>query len=191
MRLDELATIRPGFISRKKPDYSDSGNFRIIRMQDVKDDNTIDWLNVERVDIDNIKTGNILNKGDILFKSRGGTHTAAVVDRDESKVIAVAQFFIIRPEKNILPEFLAWYINQKKAQQYIALSSAGTSIQHISKQALGGLDIPVPDMETQSKISELYSLSHQEKLLTEKIQQKRNQLLNAVMLNAIGGKNCH
>lgn len=187
MLLSEISKISPGYIFRKKPDYSDDGEYRVLRMQDITSDNTIDWSEVARVNVESVKAGDLLKKGDILFRSRGSSHTAIVMDRDEEDVIAVSQFFILRSKEDVLPEYLAWYINQRKAQQYIALCSAGTAIQHINKKALEGLDIPVPSMEAQKKIAELYKLSFIEKALKQRIQQKREQLLNAVMLKAIGG----
>jgi restriction endonuclease S subunit len=185
MLLKEIAHISPGYIFRQRPDYSDSGDYRVIRMQDIKDDNTIDWPEVTRVNLESVKTDDILKQGDVLFKSRGSSHTALVMGEIDEDVIAVSQFFILRPKEKLLPEYLAWYINQQKAQQYISLCSAGTAIQHISKKALEELDIPVPDMETQKKIANLYWLSQKEKFLTEQIQKMREILINAVMLKAI------
>lgn len=186
MELYKLIHIRPGYAFRSRPDYLNCGDYRVIRLQDIRDDNTVNWSEIARVDVDSIKQDDILKKGDVLFKSRGSSQSAIVIDRDEDDVIAVSQFFILRPKEKLLPEYLAWYINQRKAQRYIAECSAGTAIQHISKKSLEGLDIPVCDMETQKKIADLYWLSQKEKAITKRIQKMRKTLINAIMLKAIG-----
>ena len=148
MYLSEIATISSGYLFRCKVLHKESGEYYVIQMKDIDEYNNLDVSRIERVDIQNVKDVHIVNQGDILFKSRGQQHLATVIDRQMDNAIAVSQFFIIRIiRKDILPEYLAWYLNQKPAQQYFVRIAAGGLTAHINMKNLEQLEVVIPPIE--------------------------------------------
>lgn len=185
--LQDIAQISTGHLFRYKPDYVESGGYPVIQMKDVLPGEPIKWQELGRVQVEGVKGSSFIRQGDVLLKSKGASHLGTVADEPLENTIASSHIIILRPKTNaVLPEYLTWYINQNPAQQRIDSLSVGSNVRHLSIKSISELPIPVPEMETQKKIAELYWLSQKEKVLTEKIQQKREQLINAVMLKAIG-----
>lgn len=185
--LRNLAIIGSGHLFRYKPDYVESGGYPVVQMKDVLPGETVNWKELGRVRVKGVKESSFIRQGDVLLKSKGVSHIGATADEPLEDTIASSHIIIIRPQTDvILPEYLTWYINQNPAQQRMNSLSAGSNVKHLSMKRVGELPIPVPDMETQKKIAELYWLRQREKNLTELIQKKRQQLINAVLLNKIG-----
>ena len=85
-----------------------------------------------------------------------------------------------------MPEYLAWYINQTPAQEYLHnIARRGTHMPIVTLSAFKGLTIEVPDMATQDSIVELSRLMEKERKLRIELQQRRVLLINAVSLKAI------
>ncbi len=84
-----------------------------------------------------------------------------------------------------MPEYLAWYINQAPAQEYLHSSARhGTHMPLVPMSAFKGLEIEIPPLDKQKRIVELSDLVEKEKHLTNSIQEKRARLINAVCLKA-------
>lgn len=95
-------------------------------------------------------------------------------------------FFIIRVKSDkILPEYLAWYINQKPAQTYFLKHSPGTVIPVITSKNLGNLDVSIPTLYIQKKIIEIHKLSIREAYLTKKILYKKKRLIETLLLKKV------
>lgn len=108
------------------------------------------------------------------------------VGEELPNTVFVAQIFALRiSDENVEPAYLAWYLNQRDAQEYLDATASGSYIQNIRKDILANLPIEVPPMETQKKIVEINKLALREKNLIEQIQTKRGQLIERVLLNAI------
>jgi len=65
-------------------------------------------------------------------------------------------FLLLRVKRNakLLPEFLAWQINQGPAQRYLNTSAEGTVQRSIRKGVLEDLPLVVPDLDTQQLVME-------------------------------------
>ena len=192
MKLLEMADIYAGYLFRSRIEPVKNGPYKVIQMKDITRDDAIKWENLIRVELDSVRSAFLLEQGDILFKAKGSSHSAILVGRTEDNTIASSFFFIIRTHRaSVLPGYVAWYLNQKPAQQYFARFAAGTGIRHINRRSLGDLPKDVPDMDTQRKIVELHRLSQREKNLVGEIQGKRQTLITAVMLDAIRHQNAN
>ncbi len=128
-----------------------------------------------------------LRKGDVLFKSKSMNHVASTIEQDpDGPVVPTSHFFIIRPTtKDILPAYLAWFINQPPAQQYFETVSAGSAIPFVNKKALGKLEIPVPSLRVQEEAIEMYGLFLQEKGLMIKLMNNRESLVTGALLKIV------
>lgn len=127
-----------------------------------------------------------LKDGDVLFAAKGTKNFATVYEHHNEPAVASTSFFIMRlTNKNLLPEFLAWFLNSQPTQTLLKGQAIGTSIPSISKQVLENLEIAVPSIETQKAILQITQLRNKEKSLKQKIETLREQQIQQQIINAI------
>jgi len=188
-RLEDIALITPGYQFREKIIPSPDGNVSVIQMSNINDDYTLNTANLTKTCIKEyeLKEEYYLLQDDILFTPRGYKNFATLIDRPLGKTIAASHFYIIRikDQKIITPPYLAWYINQKPAQEYLKSHAAGTNIPIINRKLLGQLTLSIPAMERQIKIAKIYNLSLRENFLIKEIQKKRNLFIETLLLKQV------
>lgn len=162
-----------------------NGKHKVIQIKDVGIEGDLlgDLLETE---IEEVKDDFFVRKNDVLFTTRGLNRRACFIDKEMSNTFFVAQIFALRDlSEQIEPAYLAWYINQKPAQNYLETNASGSYIQNIRKDILANLPVVIPPKETQRRIVEINQLSIREKSLVEQIQTKRDQVIEKMLLNAI------
>jgi restriction endonuclease S subunit len=184
--LIDIATIRSGYLFRERIKPDPSGQYRVVQAGDITPGAGFSNGSLVRVSLPDVKRGQILEKGDVLFISRGPRKQAVAITWPVENTIATSQFFVLRPVERVLPEFLAWYINQRPAQRYIEERSNGTSASLINLEAMKRLPVEAPPVEIQSRIAKIHQLSLREKELMEAIQNKRRALIEMTLLRTIG-----
>jgi len=184
--LEDIATIRSGYLFRERIEPDASGQYRVIQVGDITPDARFSNGSLVRVSLPDVKRSQILESGDVLFISRGPRKQAVAITSPVENTIATSQFFVLRPDEKVLPEYLAWYINQRPAQRYIEEHSTGTSASLINLAAIRGLPIETPPIETQTRVTKIHQLSLREKELMEAIQSRRRALIEMTLLKAMG-----
>lgn len=122
--------------------------------------------------------------GDVLFRSRGDSNTASALGADFIEpAVAVMPLVILRTKAAVLPEYVAWYVNQPEAQGHFEREARGTSIRMIPMSCLADLKIPVPDLATQQAIAAVDGLAKREFALASELAVKRRQLIAAALLS--------
>ena len=133
-----------------------------------------------------ISDKHLLKDGDVLFSAKGTKNFAAVFENHNEQSVASTSFFVIRPsDKKVLPQYLAWFINNQSTQTLLKAQAVGTSIPSISKQVLENLEITVPNTETQKIILQITKLRNKEKSLKQKIETLREKQIQQQIINAI------
>lgn len=131
----------------------------------------------------------LLQHGDVLFSSKGSKNFATWYEEKNLPAVASTSFFVIRlAEKShtvILPEFLAWCINQPDAQKFLKGKATGTAMASISKTALEELEIFIPPLAIQNQILLLSNLLRKEKELKARIEQLREKNIQQQIIKAI------
>jgi restriction endonuclease S subunit len=184
--LEEIATIRSGYLFRERIQPDASGQYQVVQVGDLASDAGFPDGSLARVNLPDVKRSQILQSGDVLFVSRGPRKHAVAITRPVENTIATSQFFVLRPAAELSPEYLAWYINQRPAQRYIEEHSTGTSASLINLEAMKRLPVETPPVETQARITKIHQLSMREKELMEAIQHKRRALIEMTLLKTIG-----
>ena len=186
IKITDIADIQLGYQFRKKIESADNGTNWVVQIRDFDENHILNKEYLSRVMIDKPVEQYLINKGDVLFLSRGHRNWAAPIVDDLAATIAVSHFFVIRPKQhNVLSEYLAWYINKTPAQEYLHnIARRGTHMPLIPLSAFLGLIVALPDIETQKKIVEVSSLMEKEKQILFALQEKRSQLINAICLKA-------
>ena len=122
----------------------------------------------------NLSENYLLQKDDLVFRSRGMDSTAAIMDITANNVILSAPFqrIRLRDTLKIIPEYLLWYINSKDAQTYFSANKTGTSVSMISTAVLADLPVVIPSLEIQKRIIERNIISVKERELKEELIRK-------------------
>lgn len=184
--LGDISEIQVGYQSREGIRAQSDGSHFLLQARDFNNLHQVDWSNLTRFTPTGSTTKSEIQQGDVLFLAKGQGNFACPVTRSVNHVLAANSFYILRPNKaTILPDYLAWWLNQTPAQEYIQLNRSGSSLPFLSVSALSHLEIPVPDFEMQSKIGELELLRKKEADLLGLYLSKKSTLLKTVCLNAI------
>lgn len=130
-----------------------------------------------------------LKDGDVLFAAKGTKNFAVVYIKQNTPAVASTSFFIVRlKNEEVLPQFLAWFLNNHTTQTLLKGQAIGTSIPSISKQVLENLEITIPSIETQQAILHINKLRNKEKSLKQKIEVLRDKLINQHLSKVINYK---
>lgn len=133
-----------------------------------------------------ISEKHLLKDGDVLFSAKGTKNFAAVFQNYNDPSVASTSFFVIRlTNKKMLPQYLAWFLNNHTTQRLLKGQAIGTSIPSISKQVLENLEITVPNIEIQKAILQITKLRNKEKSLKQKIETLREKQIQRQIINAI------
>ena len=125
----------------------------------------------------------LVHGGEVIFRSRGKPNTATVVGASLGEpAVVILPLIIIRPIREVLlPEYLAWAINQPDAQRRLDAVAQGTSLRMISKAVLERINVPLPDLATQSRIVAIHALAKQESSLLRELAGRRERLTSLVL----------
>ncbi len=187
--LKEIANIKAGYSFRETIPVSENGNYRVIQIKDVNYSGLISSGDLVKAAVDSIKPEYLTQTGDVLFTSRGANRRAAVVDETAADTIFVSQLYALKIKTDaIIPEYLAWYLNQKPAQDFFEANASGSYIQNIRHDVLAQLPVVLPPVETQKRIVEIYQLGLREREMAQKILEKRWQVVEKMLLELIKEK---
>lgn len=183
MKLKDFAEILSGYPFRSRIEYTPDGDVSVIQIGDL------DMLVHEKL----MRVRGIVPKhhyfvrqGDVLLVARGIQHRAVWISRHLPKTIAVSNFFIIRTyQEEVLPAYLAWYLNSKPAQYFLQRHRMGSNILSLQKRDLEYLEVSVPPVGIQERIGHVYSLMLREKVLVATVQEQRERLLEAQMQRVV------
>ena len=189
-QLKSIASIQMGYSFRSRIEPSASGNIAIIQMKDLLGNNRVNSCGLVKIEIEDIKEHHLIKEGDLIFRSRGQSSTSAIFKEKvcPAAVVAAPLLRIRVSNKNVLPEYLSWFINQEPAQTFLASRAKGTAQKMISIETLGELGVCVPSLETQKFIVELAALADKEQRLLEQLAQKRSLYIEKILLNLIQGE---
>jgi len=187
IKIKHIAKVQMGYSFRERLDIETKGNFSVIQMKDLDKDNTVSCDNIVKIQMAQakLKKHHLVQKGDLIFRSRGLVSTSAILLKNLGLAVVAAPLLRIRINKQhqILPEYLNWYINQNNAQQFFTKRSKGTVHKMISKKTVEDLEINVPDIQRQRNIIELAQLSYVETELMNQIIQKRHQYISTLLMD--------
>lgn len=185
-RLEEIANIQPGYPFREGIEPADDGRLRVIQIKDIGPRGEVEPEGIVRVATDGIKPNFFVQPGDVLFTTRGTSRRAASVGDGFNDTIFVAQIFAVRNlAEHVLPEYLAWYLNQHPAQEHFDTYTSGTTIQNVRKDVLAALAVDVPPIDTQLLVLNIAGLRRRESELRQTLEEKRTILIDESLLRAI------
>jgi len=185
--LKQLTDVRSGHPFRGSvPEIAD-GPALAIQMRDISVASGVAWDKVVHTDAEGRKEPDWLQPGDILFVAKGARNFAVCLKDIPAPAVCSQYFFLIRvlDIKSLLPEFLAWQINQLPAQRYLSKNAEGTDQLSIRRGVLEALPITVPSMAQQRQLIQLDQAARRERDLLERLIHNREQQLQTMVLKLL------
>lgn len=199
MKLDSICDIQMGYTAKRGLQAVELGGVPIIQLRDFADDGTIDPEALMAIQVEDADDRYLVGAGDVLFRSRGTRNTATALGAQfKFQALAVLPVVVLRANRErVLPEYLAWALNQPGAQRYFDAEAQGTSMRMISKSSLASLEVDLPDLVTQQSVVSASALAEKERRLMIELSNKRYALASACLSHATktnvkkthGGKN--
>lgn len=185
MRLADACTIHTGFTARSRLEPAVAGGVLAIQLRDISPAGLIDPGGLTRIQIDDVAARYFVQTGDVVFRSRGERNTASALDgRLQEPALAVLPLMVLRPKHDlVLPEYLAWAINQPPAQRHFDSFARGTNIRMIPRAGLDELEIDLPDLETQKKIVAVDALAERERELSQLAAEARRKMMSLILVD--------
>jgi restriction endonuclease S subunit len=157
VHLKDIAEIHSGMLF---PQFTPDNNSQYYALQyrDVREDGSFIQPDSYIKAPAKPKDEQILKINDVVVKSKGQP-IAAYLNMIPDNTILSSHYFLLRGHaREVRQEFLAWYINQRPAQNYLQKNSQGTSVKTINKKVLEEMPIAVLPLEQQLKLIELHKL---------------------------------
>ncbi|MDW3224186.1 MAG: restriction endonuclease subunit S [Paracoccaceae bacterium] len=183
MKLGKVCNLSTGYTARGRLELAEQGGQPAVQLRDVQADADLEAGHLQRYEFDDLPERYMVRGGEVIFRSRGAPNTAAVVSSQLTEPVAIIlPLVILRSKKElVLPDYLAWVINQPQAQRYFDSEAQGTSMRMIPKTVLEQLEVPLPDLETQARIVSIHKLARIEGSLLRNLADRREQLSSIIL----------
>ncbi|MDC0602829.1 restriction endonuclease subunit S [Aliiglaciecola sp.] len=187
MILKSLAAIMAGHPFRGKIKEDLNGNGLVIQIKDLPSaGDKLNWQRLLKTNVASRTKVNWLKTGDVIVPSRGKNIFATSIQSEPSNLVVSPHFFIIRLQSQlVLPEFIAWQINQSQIQQYLKKSAEGSLQVSIRKSVFENMELTVPPKDIQYKLIEMNALVLKEQKLFEALIANRKSEITQVSNNIL------
>ena len=184
--LKTVAGIQVGYQAKARIKERARGTHRLIQSKDFDSFHRLRFESLTTFFPERKPEIYSVHKGDILFQARGVAHFAYCIEEDLKDTLAAGSFYILRlRHENLLPQYLAWWLNQPKAQRYFQSQAGGTGISFVSKSTLSRLQVQVPPLSVQKKVVKMVTLAKREQFLLGRLSKLRSQLVKAACIKAV------
>jgi len=179
--------LSSGYSFRGKIKNVHNGGVRVIQLKDFENNYSSIGDHCTMVDSDKIKDKYYLETGDVLFISKGANNFSVVFKEDGGvPTIASSALFVLKINKEkASPEFIAWYLNQSIAQNYLKSNESGTYATSINRTALENVPINLPAMDVQCKIAKVADLYNKEQVINSRITELKNTLITNQLIKSL------
>jgi len=185
--LTDIAIIKAGHPFRGKIAEKTDGNTQVVQIRDISPDGCIAWQQLISTDITGRKTPDYLQTGDVLFAARGVRNTAGYVNEVSSPSVCAPYYYLIKiTDASVLPEFIAWQLNQKNAQRYFESSAEGSAQRSIRRALLEETPLVIPNIAEQRAIVNFDNKIKQEKRLLNGLIENRKKQMQGIAKHILG-----
>ena len=180
--LKSLARISAGYPLRVSAAALAEGDVHFLQLQHVDTESDIEWAQVPKVELPSERGHAWLSDDDVVFAARGTRTFAYSLKNTPKHAVCAPQFFVISPSQRaaILPEYLAWQINQRPCQEYLAERATGATIPNVRRQVLEEMPITVPSISAQRTFVAFWRSAREERAVLNRLIQNRKQQLEAL-----------
>lgn len=181
MKLKELVNIKIGIpLERKKANMAtiNTIEYKALTLRSFISINCLNTLPYDTF-LANVKIGTqyLTKENDVIVRLRAPNHAIFINKKNEGLLVPSIMAIITNLFPNILDsKYLAYYLNSQHTQDQLVKNSQGTSIQMIKTIDLLGLEISLPTLEKQKKITTCIDAANQEIDLLRKLIDEKDKL---------------
>lgn len=190
-KLGDIAKINTGLVVKRKQAGLSEEVFANYKMLTLKSFEQEGWLNENELDyfdsIEQLGSKYLTCKGDVVIRL-SYPNKAIAINKDNEGILIPSLFAVIRlSDSTILPDYLSIYLNSDEMKEFYAKTVIGSAIQIIKTSLLNEVIVKAPDIETQQKVIELYTLMRKEKVLLEELMEEKARYNKTVLRKLITG----
>lgn len=181
MKLKELVEVRIGLsLERKKANIGSINTieYKALTLKSFANPNNLEELPCECFTADTEIGAQYLTKeNDVIIRLRSPNHAIFINNNNSGLIVSSLMAIITNISPNILnSKYLAYYLNSQYIQNQLIKNTQGTSIQMIKTVDLLDLEISLPTLEKQKKITICIDAANQEIDLLRKLIDEKNKL---------------
>lgn len=190
--LGEACEIRAGYAARTALTEDAERGVPAIQLRDLQSER-VSLSVAGKYALDGKLDRYLVEHGDVLFRSRGDNNTASIaIGGAGEAAVALLPVMVIRPSgDDLLPEYVAWSINQHEAQRHLDLGARGTKLRMIPKECLETLPLHIPSLAVQRMITELDALSATETQLLHELADMKRKFTRFALLQQVRNAQLH
>ncbi len=180
VKLSDIATIQFGYYDAPS---DEEGELYYLQAKHFDDNGAFTRFDDSFIPSDGKSQKHLLKPGNILLAGKGYRLFAWQYEGQPSPAVASTLFFVIEvlDQSQVLPAYLTTYLNMPKTQTYLRQLGAGTSIPSIRKNELSELQVPLPNMATQQRVTQIQALHQREMALLTGLLAEKQQLTETVL----------
>lgn len=191
IKLGDIANINTGLVVKRKQAQLSEQVFANYKMLTLKSFEQEGWLNEKELDcfdsIEQLDSKYLTCNGDVVIRLSYPNKSIAI-NNNNAGILIPSLFAVIRLSNNtILPDYLSIYLNSDEMKEFYAKTVIGSAIQIIKTSLLKEIIVKVPNLETQQKVIELYTLMRKEKVLLEELMEEKIRYNKTVLRKLITG----
>jgi len=185
VKLKHIALINSGYPFRGKISEVVGSDLVAVQMKDVSLTEGILWSECVETELTGKREPDYLAVGDILVASRGSHNYAVQVDQKLAitgkYAVSSPHFFVIRlTNKDILPEFMVWFLNQEPTQRYFEQNAEGSVTKSIRRSVVEEVFVVAPPIDKQKAIIAMANILREEQKLIQKLVNNGERMMNAI-----------
>ncbi|KYD21065.1 restriction endonuclease subunit S [Caldibacillus debilis] len=189
MYLGEIARIKVGLVvSRKKAevDLEVKAEYPLISLKNIQADGTFTDEPIEMFKSKEVLDAEFFTREGNILVRLSHPNTAVLIDKEQEGLLIPSYFANVEIiDTNVLPGYVAWYLNTDKVKGELLKSQTGTHIPSTNKQILEKISIPELDLDKQQKITEIQQLYRKEKRLYQKLMAEKEKFYKAITYSII------
>lgn len=189
MYLGEIARIKVGLVvSRKKAevDLEVKAEYPLISLKNIQADGTFTDEPIEIFKSKEVLDAEFFTREGNILVRLSHPNTAVLIDKEQEGLLIPSYFANVEIiDTNVLPGYVAWYLNTDKVKGELLKSQTGSHIPSTNKQILEKISIPELDLSKQQMITELQQLYRKEKRLYQKLMAEKEKFYKAVTYSII------
>lgn len=182
-RLGDVAEIMAGLTG-----FVDKGKYRysVVQPNSFTDTGLMNEVDVQSRS-DELSEKQLLSVGDILIK-RLNPSFVHVVALESVGMVASQNLLVVRPSKEIDPDYLGYLLEQKDILGQVEHVTGSTAaIKAVSVKKLEGITIPVIPLTEQRKVGAIWKLSRKRKQLLNEYMTQNDRLVSLLASQIING----
>ena len=180
--LGYIADFRTGYPFRGAIEPLEGGSVAVVQIKDISPSRVVNWDAVVRTELTGRRAPEWLVSGDILLVARGNRYYAVALDTVPDSAVCGPHLYHLRLKDSvgILPQFLAWQINQPPIQRLLGQAAEGSNQLSIRRAELENLPITVPTLAVQEHIVQLFEVAERERELLSQLVLNRERQMSAL-----------